>query len=666
MALYGVSYSGQRRKIFGNSSSNPKFSPTSPSPTSLLAHQAREGGSAGGSSSVSSGLGQERKAAHVALEVQHPMTPTNPFRDIYDDMNSNGGVLASPYKVYPASCESPEWHKPWHWPKVSPVIDIFIPIKKRTKQRSKNLTNGSPLGWLPMLIVPFSPAFHAAWWHQEEGGRRFVQQLGDSAYLDEDEITSPLLEDDGYALWPWEKWFRKKKKKKVMSSNDLYVLSSNKYRFDELDVSTPTWQRYYDKASNKIEGYAEQIKDRRRATANSSKSVGTQTDDFVGWIPCEGGGGDEPEKILASASERSRQSSLFSFMEPGKEGAKGKKKTKRRKGRGKAGSKEGKQGQPDEDAAPAGRAHRATSTASLDSELGLHSNKETIIPSGAMSPRDLKLPDVTDWPTRPVYARFNQTHEPIPINIRGDEGFVEFETELFKGKLSLSIADLENSQMQSIFDGRKRRYRYAVTGKFKRRLSYANCYTGQEIKSVKTDKGTAWLMSSMRWMMRSLSPAMRELEDKNGNKMVLAPVAATAQRMAVRTKDEPSALNESGDTVEEDLTKLGGGTFKTPKGTALGPENRKKIMSKPEELNKYTFDTENTYTMEFYQHLFDPLSFHMNVVGLSTFDVCSVIGRQPVRIMARLWDTEEYLWSFELWHERVFTEDDNAAGGASA
>ena len=69
------------------------------------------------------------------------------------------------------------------------------------------------------------------------------------------------------------------------------------------------------------------------------------------------------------------------------------------------------------------------------------------------------------------------------------------------------------------------------------------------------------------------------------------------------------------------------------------------------------FDTENTYTMEFYQHLFDPLSFHMNVVGLSTFDVCSVIGRQPVKIMARLWDTEEYLWSFELWHERVFQED---------
>lgn len=196
-----------------------------------------------------------------------------------------------------------------------------------------------------------------------------------------------------------------------------------------------------------------------------------------------------------------------------------------------------------------------------------------------------------------------------------------------------------------------------VTGKFKKRLSYANVYTGQEIKSIKTDRGTVWLMSSMRWMMKSLSPAMRELEDKQtGNKMVLAPVATTAQRMAVRTKDEPSALNEDCDEVEEDLTKLGGGSYMTRKGTPLGPEPRKKKMSKPEELNKYTFDTINTYTMEFYQHLFDPLTFHTNVVGVSTFDVCSVIGRQPVRIMARLWDSEEYLWSFELWHQRCFDD----------
>ena len=180
------------------------------------------------SSSSQLGQDQERnKPTHVAHEVRHPMTPTNPFRDIYDDMNAKG-VLASPYKINPASCESPKWHKPWHWPKIAPVIDIFIPIKKRTKQTSQALTNGGALGWLPMLIIPFSPAFHAAWWHQDEGGRRFVQQLGDSIYLDEDEIISPLLEDDGYPLWPWEKWFRKNRThgSKISMSGGYRVVSS--------------------------------------------------------------------------------------------------------------------------------------------------------------------------------------------------------------------------------------------------------------------------------------------------------------------------------------------------------------------------------------------------------------------------------------------------------
>lgn len=285
--------------------------------------------------------------------------------------------------------------------------------------------------------------------------------------MDEDEIMSPFLEDDGYAIWPWEKWFRKKKKKKVMSDDNLYVLSSNKYKFEDLDVSTPKWQRYYDKASNKIEGYAEKIKDRANRS-DDKNSVACQTDEFVGWIPCEGGA-DEATLIRTTSEPKSGKQGIF--------GAFNGKKDKDKSKRGKKKKKKKKDGiglvddealeEPDQLPPPPNHRHQGTS---IDTDLSEETQipATTIVPTAELTPEHLNLPPISSWPAHPVYARFNQNvHHggkglggaTIPINIRGDSGFVEFETDLFKGKLSLSIADLENSEMQSIFDGRKVRNR---------------------------------------------------------------------------------------------------------------------------------------------------------------------------------------------------------------
>jgi len=178
-------------------------------------------------------------------------------------------------------------------------------------------------------------------------------------------------------------------------------------------------------------------------------------------------------------------------------------------------------------------------------------------------------------------------------------------------------------------------------------------YTGLVIKQMKTNRGTEWLMRSMRWMMKSVSPSMRETVDGEGNKVVMSPIAATAQRMAVSTKSEK--VSEDGMNVEEDLTSLGD-TFVGKKGRPLDSEARKTAMCKPEELSKHFFEVDEEYTMEFYQHLFDPVTFHMNVVGMTTFDVASVLGDQPVRIVSKLLSSDEYLWDIEMWHERLLLE----------
>ena len=76
----------------------------------------------------------------------------------------------------------------------------------------------------------------------------------------------------------------------------------------------------------------------------------------------------------------------------------------------------------------------------------------------------------------------------IPINVLGKMGFVPFETKLFKGKFSLAVADLEDSEMAHIFRGKKRRYRYVVVGKFKEEIRMDQVFTGQIIREINNSK----------------------------------------------------------------------------------------------------------------------------------------------------------------------------------
>ncbi|GMI51498.1 hypothetical protein TeGR_g7955, partial [Tetraparma gracilis] len=403
-------------------------------------------------------------------------------------------------------------------PKISPIVDVFIPLRPSTQLSSKPFLSpglvGTAFGWLPYSLHPFSPVFHAAWWNAPRGGGAdFIDQLDTSAVLDHEELVSPnYSKDRDFANWPWEQFFRKKKGPKAQKERaNLSPYTPEIAMYEDLDVSTPKWQRY----------------------------------------------------------------------------------------------------------------------------------------------------------SKPIHCRFNfEHHDPsgthpggLPLNKLGASGFVPFETALFKGRMSFAVADLPASEVAEVFRGKKRRYRYIVIGTFKRRLPYSSVYTGQVISQIKSNRGTEWLMRSMRWMLRSLSPAMKETVDGAGNKVVMSPVAATAQRMAIGSKNDnsSSAAVHAGQECEEDITVLGS-RFVGKKGVPLNSESRKKVMCGEEELKKHYYETDVEYTFEFYQHLFDPVTFHMNVVGMTTLDVASVLGNKPVRIVSKLLTEDEYLWDVEMWHERLLEQ----------
>ena len=66
----------------------------------------------------------------------------------------------------------------------------------------------------------------------------------------------------------------------------------------------------------------------------------------------------------------------------------------------------------------------------------------------------------------------------------------------------------------------------------------------------------------------------------------------------------------------------------------------------------YAFRTGFTYTFDFYQHLFLPLDFKLVFPVAGAFDLVRHLNGQPIHFMAKT-AAGEYLWNFELWHERL-------------
>ena len=91
--------------------------------------------------------------------------------------------------------------------------------------------------------------------------------------------------------------------------------------------------------------------------------------------------------------------------------------------------------------------NKATSTEGMESELAEMAAGQPISLS-SKDPAFFGLPPIEEWGA-PVFVRFRNGSK-ININVKGDEGFCNFSTPLFEGKLSFCIADLQNSDMQSI------------------------------------------------------------------------------------------------------------------------------------------------------------------------------------------------------------------------
>ncbi|CAM9921327.1 unnamed protein product, partial [Chrysoparadoxa australica] len=267
------------------------------------------------------------------------------------------------------------------------------------------------------------------------------------------------------------------------------------------------------------------------------------------------------------------------------------------------------------------------------------------------------LPDPSTWPDRPLFVRLSPRvpsqhrmdgealYSPIPINKEGHT--VAFETPLFKGRMQVRVDGMKNSS-EAYFSGKKRLMQCAVQGQFKKEMPFSDLYTGQSYQKPFQNIPAKWLIRSAFAVIRRLSPALKEDITAGDMPFMISPLAATAQALRAEELGEELDISDSPHGLAEE-NRLLGGTFYDGN---ISSSVRKKHFSDLGNLKNYTFRTDLVYTFDFYQHLYNAVTFEIDL-GFKKVQLADYLGGQPAQIMAQSLSTGDFLWNFELWNERL-------------
>ena len=83
---------------------------------------------------------------------------------------------------------------------------------------------------------------------------------------------------------------------------------------------------------------------------------------------------------------------------------------------------------------------------------------------------------------------------------------IEFETDLFKGKACIWIQGLPSTP-PSLFKGKQRKSMITVQGRFKQRVAFEDCLSGQEFARPARELPPRWLVESVLIKVRLGCPA---------------------------------------------------------------------------------------------------------------------------------------------------------------
>jgi hypothetical protein len=259
------------------------------------------------------------------------------------------------------------------------------------------------------------------------------------------------------------------------------------------------------------------------------------------------------------------------------------------------------------------------------------------------------------WPNRPVYLCAHP--QIITANYEPGEALplgtpIDFESELFKGRIFLRLRsieplqnDKEKTKHNDYFEGKKRLCQVVIQGQFKEELQFSDLVMGdfytRPLRGI--PKGPI-IKLYQRFMDLILSGVVTDIASDTPK--ILAPLGG-CQILRVDMKgNEPDITGANG--IQEDTSLLLGKTFSTP-------QKRRRYLSNPRNSSKYTVNQAHVYTFEIYDHTMNFGTYYHHIFGNYNIDMAETLNGQPLSFSLFTRD-QRILWKFPVWHERLIDD----------
>ena len=290
--------------------------------------------------------------------------------------------------------------------------------------------------------------------------------------------------------------------------------------------------------------------------------------------------------------------------------------------------------------------------------------------TAALEANRRRLPPLNAWPHRPVFVRssprsatqrvtdgwaskrgpvFTAKDKEATIGVEdacapvNTETAMSFETELFEGRILCRFKGIEDAMTRTpddFYATKRASFQFLVQGRFKERVKVSDVLTGAEFDREFENKPPRAIVIAGQEFFKRLTPGLIAdvlCEEPH----YYAPIGATLSVLAAHTPDEAPDITSN---IEEETRRFGGAFAK---GVSIS--ERCRIFSNPKQSNEYFFNTEDVYTLDYFQNvlLFDDYCLDIGFVKLP---LRRCLNGQPISFFAKHRDGR-YAYSFEIWHE---------------
>uniref|UniRef100_A0A7S1ZGX8 Domain of unknown function at the cortex 1 domain-containing protein n=1 Tax=Ditylum brightwellii TaxID=49249 RepID=A0A7S1ZGX8_9STRA len=269
------------------------------------------------------------------------------------------------------------------------------------------------------------------------------------------------------------------------------------------------------------------------------------------------------------------------------------------------------------------------------------------------------LPLPATWTHRPILLRtassgeFQKvTNESSITNINCGYPLgvpFNFESDLFQGKILFRVRGLgashDKQSDEDYFKGRKRVFQTVIQGKFKKEIPVRDLMFGMESTKPLKAKPPVLINKGITALLKKVSPDV-EMDLLSDTPFVLTTFAGGAQTIRVDNPGcEPDILSRD---IQEENRGFGQLFMKENASSA----KRKKILSNPKFAADYVFNDVMVYTFDQYDDVFDLAKYKMKFGRVVSIGMDRVMD-EPHQVFAKT-RGGEYLWNFEIWHERLY------------